>query len=307
MPPGSTALVEGVLARMMRGYSRSLAVVLRHRVLTLIVARRHHRADGRPLHQHAEGLFPAGRYRASSAAQRSPRPTSRSSAMIELQQRATDIVLADPAVAGARLLGRRRVVERRGQRRPPVHLAQAAEPSATAFRTLAVVERMRDKPRPHSRRARLHVAGAAIAQCRRPAEPFAIPVHADRCRRRGAGHLGAPGAGRASGAIPGIIDVTTDREQGGLQANVVIDRTAASRLGVQVQDIDNALNNSFSQRQISTIFTQRNQYRVILEVDPHAPARSLRSRPRLRRRGRRDPGAALGGGAADEIQHAACP
>ena len=68
--------------------------------------------------------------------------------------------------------------------------------------------------------------------------------------------------------IPGIIDVTTDREQGGLQANVVIDRTAASRLGVKVQDIDNALNNSFSQRQISTIFTQRNQYRVILEVDP---------------------------------------
>jgi multidrug efflux pump subunit AcrB len=59
-----------------------------------------------------------------------------------------------------------------------------------------------------------------------------------------------------------------DREQGGLQANVVIDRIAASRLGVKVQDIDNALNNSFSQRQISTIFTQRNQYRVILEVDP---------------------------------------
>src|SRR6202030_4002096 len=67
--------------------------------------------------------------------------------------------------------------------------------------------------------------------------------------------------------IPGIIDVTTDREQGGLQANVVIDRTAASRLGVKVEDIDNALNNSFAQRQISTIYTQRNQYRVILEID----------------------------------------
>jgi multidrug efflux pump len=68
--------------------------------------------------------------------------------------------------------------------------------------------------------------------------------------------------------IPGIIDVTTDRQLGGLQANVVIDRSAASRLGIQVQDIDNALNNAFSQRQISTIFTQRNQYRVILETDP---------------------------------------
>jgi multidrug efflux pump len=68
--------------------------------------------------------------------------------------------------------------------------------------------------------------------------------------------------------IPGIVDVNTDREQGGLQANVVIDRIAAARLGVQIQDINNALNNSFSQRQVSTIYTQRNQYRVILEVDP---------------------------------------
>jgi multidrug efflux pump len=68
-------------------------------------------------------------------------------------------------------------------------------------------------------------------------------------------------------ALPGVVDVTTDREQGGLQANVSIDRKAAARLGVRIQDIDNALNDAFSQRQISTIYTQRNQYRVILEVD----------------------------------------
>ena len=49
---------------------------------------------------------------------------------------------------------------------------------------------------------------------------------------------------------------------------MVIDRLAASRLGVRIQDIDNALNNAFSQRQISTIYSERNQYRVILEVDP---------------------------------------
>jgi multidrug efflux pump subunit AcrB len=69
-------------------------------------------------------------------------------------------------------------------------------------------------------------------------------------------------------AQPELVDVTTDREQNGLQANVVIDKLGASRLGVRVQDIDNALNNSFSQRQISTIYAERNQYRVILEVDP---------------------------------------
>jgi multidrug efflux pump subunit AcrB len=69
-------------------------------------------------------------------------------------------------------------------------------------------------------------------------------------------------------SLPELVDVTTDREQSGLQANVVIDRQAAARLGVKIQDIDNALNNSFSQRQISTVFSDRNQYRVILEVDP---------------------------------------
>ena len=64
-----------------------------------------------------------------------------------------------------------------------------------------------------------------------------------------------------------VTDLNTDREQGGLQANISIDRPAAARFGVRIQDIDNALNNAFSQRQISTIYGPRNQYRVILEVD----------------------------------------
>jgi multidrug efflux pump len=63
-----------------------------------------------------------------------------------------------------------------------------------------------------------------------------------------------------------VVDVTTDREQGGLQANIVIDRQAAARYGVDMSDIDGALNDAFSQRQISTIYSARNQYRVILEV-----------------------------------------
>ena len=55
--------------------------------------------------------------------------------------------------------------------------------------------------------------------------------------------------------MPGIVDVSTDREQGGLQVNISIDRPAAARLGVRMQDIDSALNNAFAQRQISTIYT----------------------------------------------------
>ncbi len=68
--------------------------------------------------------------------------------------------------------------------------------------------------------------------------------------------------------IPGLVDVTTDREANGLQANLIIDRAAAARMGVKIQAIDDALNNAFSQRQITTLYTQRNQYRVVLEVEP---------------------------------------
>jgi multidrug efflux pump len=67
---------------------------------------------------------------------------------------------------------------------------------------------------------------------------------------------------------PGIVDVTSDQDRAGPQANVVIDRDAAARLGINTAAIDNALNNAYSQRQISTIYTQRNQYKVVLEVDP---------------------------------------
>ena len=68
--------------------------------------------------------------------------------------------------------------------------------------------------------------------------------------------------------VPELTDVSSDRQQGGLQVNVHVDRVAASRLGVRAQDIQSALNNAFAQRQVSTLYTQRNQYRVILEIDP---------------------------------------
>src|SRR6185437_3239877 len=68
--------------------------------------------------------------------------------------------------------------------------------------------------------------------------------------------------------IPGLVGVTTDREPNGLQANVIIDRLKASSYGVTMQSIDNALNNAFSQRQISTLYKSRNQYRIVLEINP---------------------------------------
>jgi multidrug efflux pump len=69
-------------------------------------------------------------------------------------------------------------------------------------------------------------------------------------------------------AIPEIRDVASDQLNQGLVAALTIDRDSASRLGVLPADIDNTLYDAFGQRQVSTIFTQLNQYHVVLEVDP---------------------------------------
>jgi len=67
---------------------------------------------------------------------------------------------------------------------------------------------------------------------------------------------------------PALADVASDLQNQGLQAHVVIDRVAAARLGISVEAIADALYDGFGQRQISTIFTQANQYRVVLEARP---------------------------------------
>jgi len=68
--------------------------------------------------------------------------------------------------------------------------------------------------------------------------------------------------------LPSMRDVATDQQNGGLKADLVIDRDTASRLGILPQAIDDTLYDAFGQRQVSTIFTQLNQYHVVLEVDP---------------------------------------
>jgi multidrug efflux pump len=74
--------------------------------------------------------------------------------------------------------------------------------------------------------------------------------------------------------VPELRDVASDQQNNGQQLNVSIDRDTASRLGVTPQLIDDTLYDAFGQRQVSIMFTQLNQYRVVLEVDP-----SFRSRP----------------------------
>jgi multidrug efflux pump len=68
--------------------------------------------------------------------------------------------------------------------------------------------------------------------------------------------------------LPGLEDVATDQQPGGLAVSLVIDRVTASRLGISPTTIDNTLYDAFGQRQINTMYTQLNQYHVILEAQP---------------------------------------
>ncbi len=78
----------------------------------------------------------------------------------------------------------------------------------------------------------------------------------------------APKFVEALRTLPELRDVSSDQQDQGLQASLMIDRSTASRLGITPQMIDDTLYDAFGQRIVSTIFTQLNQYRVVLEVKP---------------------------------------
>jgi multidrug efflux pump len=74
---------------------------------------------------------------------------------------------------------------------------------------------------------------------------------------------------QALSRIPAIVDVSTDQQDLGLQTSLVVDRDAATRLGVNLFQLDSTLNDLFGQRQVSTIYNPLNQYHVVMEVAPN--------------------------------------
>jgi hydrophobe/amphiphile efflux-1 (HAE1) family protein len=257
--------VEGILAAVVRRYSSSLRVVLRHQALTLLGLAATMVLTVYLYSHTPKGFFPpddsgfVGGHAWASA-------DISYQTMIALDQRAATIIAADPAVAGVgSAVGAAAFNGTVNNGRLFVSLKPPSErgnlPTATIMDRLrlalsgipGVLVFMWPEQQLPNVGGRSSSSQYQFTMMDADTEELAkwVPRVQDRIRR-----------------VPGVIDVTTDREIGGLQANVVIDRTTASRLGVQVQDIDNALNNAFSQRQISTIFTERNQYRVILETDP---------------------------------------
>ncbi len=255
-------IVEGVLSRMIGFYDRTLTFVLDHRGLTLIVFAATIALTVGLYIKVPKGFFPQDDTNLIFGGTQAS-PDISYEAMEKLQLQVMDVVIADPAVAGLGSSvgsGGFNASVNRGQ------LFVSLKPLAERDPTQAVLTRLRAKLN--------RIPGV---------RSFLVPTQDLRFGARqsdssyqftlwsadiDALQTWVPRVVERIEKIPELTDVNTDRQQGGLQADIKIDREAASRLGVSMQDIDNALNNSFSQRQISTIYTQRNQYRVILEVEP---------------------------------------
>ena len=255
--------VERVLGLMVRSYARSLGIVLNYRGLTLLVMAATMAITAMLYVRTPKGFFPSddtgliyGGTRASSEIS--------FNLMYELQQKAEAIVRADPAIAGVgSSIGSSGWNASVNRGNLFISLKPLSERGAT---TQAVVTRLRLKT--------ADIPGLSVfffaMQDVRVGGRQGDSTYQYTLWDTDYGELlqWAPRVFAKIQTVPGLVDVSTDREQGGMQVNVSIDRVAASRLGVRVQDISNALNNAYAQRQVSTLYTQRNQYRVILEIDP---------------------------------------
>jgi multidrug efflux pump len=255
--PAADPFFDAVLAR----YGRALEWVLRHQraalavtlgtvVLTALLA------WGIP-----KGFFPAQDTGAIQVITEGPQTTS-FGAMAERQQALARVLLRDPAVASlssivgidgtnatvnsGRLLVNLKPHEERSERAPAIiaRLRQAAHdvPGITAYfqplQDLTVEDRV---SRTQYQYLVESMDGDALAE--------ALPPLLAALR-----------------ALPQLTDVASNVQDAGLKAYLEIDRDAASRLGVTVAAIDDALYSAFGQRLVSTIFTQTNQYRVVLEA-----------------------------------------
>uniref|UniRef100_Q07N05 Acriflavin resistance protein n=1 Tax=Rhodopseudomonas palustris (strain BisA53) TaxID=316055 RepID=Q07N05_RHOP5 len=258
--------VEGSVSGMVRFYAWTLRAVLRLPALTMLVFVATIALTVTLYIKTPKGYFPTDDSGFVIGSTRASADIS-FQAMRQLQERLADIVMADPAVESiGSVLGGGGGPGGGGSNRGTMFISLKPIAQREGLPTQLVIDRLR--------RQLSSVAGIRLFM-------FAAQD------LRGGGRQSdsdlqytltstdlnllqtwAPLVGKRMESIEGITDVSSDRDPGGLQLTLEIDRNRASSLGVRVQDIDNALNNAFSQRQISTIYTQRNQYQVVLEIDP---------------------------------------
>jgi multidrug efflux pump len=257
-------IVEGTIDWIVRGYARTLSIALRNQAVMLfsllcVVVLTVHLYIEIP-----KGFFPeddTGLVMATTKAS----PDISYEAMVKLQSQVVDLILDDPAVAHVgSSLGASGPSPTVNNARMFISLKDLADRKYVT--TSQVINRLRRKlGEVRGAQVRMFASRDIRVGARQGDSQYQFTLWDPDINEL---YAWLPKVVERVKQIPGLVDVDTDRQDGGLQLDVKIDRDAAARLGVAISSIDSALNNAFSQRQISTIYTQRNQYRVILEVDP---------------------------------------
>jgi multidrug efflux pump len=252
-------IIEGTLSRIAAFYARTLRTVLRFPFSTLLVFFATIALTVTLYIKTPKAYFPIDDSGFIVGSTRASADVS-FQYMEGLQQRIADIVMADPAVASiGSILGG-------SVNRGTMYISLKPAAERPGLTTQLAIERLR--------KSLSAVAGIRL---------FMVPAQDIRAGGRQSDsnyqytlsstdlellQKWAPLVAKRMETVEGINDVSSDRDPGGLQLKLAIDRKTAASLGVQVQEIDNALNNASSQRQISIVYTQRNQYQVVLETDP---------------------------------------
>jgi multidrug efflux pump len=245
-------------------YGRMVQVVLRHQPLTLLVA-----VGTLALTVYLyiivpKGFFPVQDTGAILGVSQAPETVS-FGAMAELQQRLVKVIRQDPAVADlTSFIGADGVNTTMNSGRIQITLKPLEERAGVT--ALDVIRRIQPKL--------AEVPGIQLFM--QPVQDLTVEDRISRTQYQYT--LDAPDKALLDTWVPRVVDrmkqlpelrdVASDQQNNGLGVMVNIDRDTAGRLGITPQNIDDALYDSFGQRQVSTIYTQTNQFHVILEVAP---------------------------------------
>jgi multidrug efflux pump len=246
------------------GYGRLLDRVLAHRTLTLSVFVATVAATGALYFAVPKGFFPVQDTGLLQATTEATQATS-FAAMAERQQQLAEIALADPAVQSlSSFIGIDGANTTLNTGRMLISLKPRQDRDGASVND--IIRRITDASR----------AVAGVTLYLQPVQDLTTEERVSRTQYQllmsspddTALRAGAQTLLERLQARRELADVATDLLDRGLRAFVEIDRAAASRLGVSVAGIDSALYNAFGQRLIATMFTQSNQYRVVIEVAP---------------------------------------
>lgn len=248
--------------RLIGGYSRWLTWVLRHQTLTLLVAVATLGLTVVLYLAVPKGFFPVQDTGVIQGISEAPQSIS-FRAMSERQQALARVILADPAVDGlSSYIGVDGDNVTLNSGRLLINLKPHGERDLTASQVI-------DRLRPELAKV------PGIELYLQPVQDLSIEDRVSRTQFQFSLETPdsellqewTPRLVEALRERPELTDVASDLQSNGLQIYLDIDRDAAARLGIQVADITDALYDAFGQRQISTIFTQASQYRVVLEAE----------------------------------------